>query len=66
MVEAFELGLASVYVMGGVSVLNKFPEIQKELGMDDGYETSVLLPIGYPADDGKPEDRSNRYKVVRK
>lgn len=66
MVEAVDLGLASVYVMGGVIALNKLPEIQKELGMDDGYETSVLLPIGYPADDGKPEDRSNRYKVVRK
>lgn len=29
MVEAFELGLASVYVMGGAIALNKFPEIQK-------------------------------------
>ena len=66
MVEAVDLGLASVYVMGGVIALNKFPEVQKELGMDEGYETSVLLPIGYPADNGKPEDRSNRYKIVRK
>ena len=66
MVEAFELGLASVYVMGGAIALNKFPEIQKELGMDEGCETSVLLPIGYPANNGKPEDRSKRYKVVRK
>ncbi len=37
-----------------------------ELGMDEGCETSVLLPIGYPANNGKPEDRSKRYKVVRK
>lgn len=66
MVEAVDLGLASVYVMGGVIALNKFPEVQKELGMDEGYETSVLLPIGYSADNGKPEDRSNRYKIVRK
>lgn len=66
MVEAVDLGLASVYVMGGVIALNKFPEVQKELGMDEGYETSVLLPIGYPDDNGKPEDRSNRYKIVRK
>ena len=66
MVEAVDLGLASVYVMGGVIALNKFPEVQKELGMDEGYETSVLLPIGYTSDNGKPEDRSNRYKIVRK
>ncbi len=52
--------------MGGAIALNKFPEIQKELGMDEGCETSVLLPIGYPANNGKPEDRSKRYKVVRK
>lgn len=29
MVEAVDLGLASVYVMGGVIALNKFPEVQK-------------------------------------
>ena len=66
MVEAFDLGLASVYVMGGVIALNKFPDLQKELGMDDGFETVVLLPIGYAADNSQPEDRSHRYKVVRK
>lgn len=66
MVEAADLGLASVYVMGGVFALNKFPEVQKKLGMSDGYETTVLLPIGYAADNGEPEDRSNRYHVVRK
>lgn len=66
MVEAFDLGLASVYVMGGVIALNKFLDLQKELGMDDGFETAVLLPIGYAADNGQPEDRSHRYKVVRK
>lgn len=66
MVEAFDLGLASVYVMGGVIALNKFPDLQKELGMDDGFETAVLLPIGYAADNSQPEDRSHRYKVVRK
>ncbi len=66
MVEAADLGLGSVYVMGGVFALNKFPELQKELGMDEGYETTVLVPIGYPADKEQVEDRSNRYKVVRK
>ena len=66
MVEAFDLGLASVYVMGGVIALNKFPDLQKELGMDDGFETAVLLPIGYAADNSQPEDRSHRYNVVRK
>lgn len=66
MVEAADLGLGSVYVMGGVFALNKFPELQKELGMDEGYETTVLVPIGYSADKEQVEDRSNRYKVVRK
>ncbi|MFQ3624834.1 nitroreductase family protein [Lactobacillus johnsonii] len=66
MIEAADLGLGSVYVMGGLCALNKFPELQKELGMDEGYETTVLLPIGYPADKEQVEDRSNRYTVVRK
>ena len=66
MIEAADLGLGSVYVMGGVFALNKLPELQKELGMDEGYETTVLLPIGYSADKEQVEDRSNRYKVVRK
>ena len=66
MVEAANLGLGSVYVMGGVFALNKFPELQNELGMDEGYETTALLPLGYPADKEQVEDRSNRYKVVRK
>lgn len=66
MVEAADLGLGSVYVMGGVFALNKFPELQKELGMNEGYETTVLVPIGYPADEEQVEDRRNRYKVVRK
>ncbi|AAS09065.1 nitroreductase family protein [Lactobacillus johnsonii] len=66
MVEAADLGLGSVYVMGGVFALNKFPELQKELGMDEGYEPTVLVPIGYPADKEQVEDRRNRYKVVRK
>lgn len=56
MVEAADLGLGSVYVMGGVFALNKFPELQRELGMDEGYETSVLMPIGYPADKEQVED----------
>ena len=63
MVEAADLGLGSVYVMGGVFALNKFPELQKELGMDEGYETTVLVPIGYPADKEQVEDRRNRYKI---
>lgn len=66
MVEAADLGLGSVYVMGGVFALNKFSELQRELGMDEGYETTALLPLGYPADKEQVEDRSNRYKAVRK
>lgn len=65
MVEAADLGLGSVYVMGGFA-LNKFPELQRELGMDEGYETTVLVPIGYPAYKEQVKDRRNRYKVVRK
>lgn len=66
MVEATDLGLGSVYVMSGALALNKLPDLQKELGMDEGYETMVLLPIGYAADKEQAEDRSNRYKVVIK
>ena len=66
MVEAVDLGLASVYVMGGAMAMNQFPNLQKDLGMSEGFETSVLVPIGYAAEDGSLEDRSKRYNVVRK
>ena len=66
MIEATDLGLASVYIMGGASALNNYPNIQGELGMSDGYETTVLVPVGYAATSIDGEDRSNRYRIVRK
>lgn len=66
MVQAADLGLGSVYVMGGAMALNKHPELLKKLGVAKGYQVTVIVPVGQPA--GKPadEDRRNRYHLIRK
>lgn len=66
MIEATDLGLGSVYVMGGAAQLNSHPDLQKELGIDEGFETTVIVAVGKAADKPELEDRSHRYKVVMK
>ena len=65
MVEATELNLGSVYLMAAASNLNSAKDLQKELGIDSDYETAVIVAVGHAAETPE-EDRSNRYKVVRK
>ncbi|MFR0585214.1 nitroreductase family protein [Lactobacillus porci] len=65
MIQAADLGLGSVYVMSGALRLNDSPALKQELGIDDGFDTVVLVAIGHPGEAGKNEDRSKRYKVVR-
>lgn len=66
MIEATELGLGSVYVMGGAAQLNNHSNLQKDLEINPNFETTVIVAIGKAAEEGNLEDRSNRYKVTIK
>lgn len=66
MVQAASLGLGSVYVMSGALKLNDHPDVLKDLGIDDGYEATVIVPVGKAAGNVAAPDRSSRYKVIRK
>ena len=64
MLEATDLGLGSVYVMGGAARLNDDSELQKELGIDPAFQTSVIVPVGKIGEKTEATDRSNRYQVT--
>lgn len=64
MLEATDLGLGSVYVMGGAVKLNDESNVQKELGINSGFQTTVIVAVGKTAEESKMEDRSNRYQVT--
>lgn len=66
MLQATDLGLGSVYVMSGALKLNDDRQFLKECGIDDGYEATVLVPVGKPAEEDKTVDHSQRYHLVRK
>ncbi|WP_373841749.1 hypothetical protein [Limosilactobacillus sp.] len=51
--------------MDELGALNSAKDLQKELGIDSDYETAVIVAVGHAAETPE-EDRSNRYKVVRK
>ena len=64
MLEATDLGLGSVYVMGGAVKLNDFADIQKELGIAQDFETTAIVPVGKIAEEPAKEDRTSRYQVT--
>lgn len=64
MLEATDMGLGSVYVMGGAVKLNDFADIQKELGIAQDFETTVIVPVGKIAKEPAKEDRTSRYQVT--
>lgn len=64
MLEAADLGLGSVYVMGGAVKLNDDSDLQKELGIDPAFQTTVIVPVGKIAEEPEKADRSNRYQVT--
>lgn len=66
MLQATALGLGSVYIMGGALALNDDSDLLAELGVKDGYEVSVIVPVGYAASKTTGEDRSHRYHLSRK
>lgn len=65
MVQAAALGLGSVYVMSGALAVNGHPDLLKQIGVDDGYQLTVIVAVGKAAEESPAPDRSNRYKVVR-
>lgn len=66
MIQAADLDLGSVYVMGGAVALNKQTALLEQLGVPDNYQVSVIVPVGKAAEQQNPESRNNRYQLVRK
>ena len=44
--------------------LNDDSELQKELGIDPAFQTSVIVPVGKIGEKPEATDRSNRYQVT--
>lgn len=64
MLEAMDLGLGSVYIMGGAAKLNDHADVLKELGIDSDFEVTVIVPVGKIAEESEKEDRSQHYQVT--
>lgn len=64
MLEATDLGLGSVYIMGGAAKLNNHADVLKELGIDSDFEVTVIVPVGKIAEESEKEDRSQHYQVT--
>ena len=64
MLEAMDLGLGSVYIMGGAAKLNNHADVLKELGIDSDFEVTVIVPVGKIAEESEKEDRSQHYQVT--
>ena len=64
MLEATDLGLGSVYIMGGAERLNDFAGLQKELDIDPAFQTTVIVAVGKTAEEPEATDRSKRYEVT--
>ncbi|WP_243676886.1 hypothetical protein [Secundilactobacillus collinoides] len=46
--------------------LRKDPALLADLGIDKGYSPQVVVPIGHATEEIAANDRSSRYKVIRK
>ena len=66
MIEAFELGLGSVFVMGGAIELNKHKNVLKDLGIGDDYKVEAIIPVGKIKGEVENPDRTGRYKLMRR
>ncbi|WP_338934649.1 nitroreductase family protein [Lactobacillus helveticus] len=64
MLEATDLSLGSIYIMGGAARLNDFSDLQQELGIDPEFQTTVIVAVGKSAVEPEKEDRSKRYHVT--
>lgn len=66
MVEAADLGLGSVYVMGGAVKLNQDSATRAKLGISSDFDVTTIVPVGKSAAAPNNSDRSNRYQVTMK
>lgn len=64
MLEATDLCLGSVYIMGDAAKLNDHADVLKELGIDSDFEVTVIVPVGKIAEESEKEDRSQHYQVT--
>ena len=64
MLEATDLGLGSVYIMGDAAKLNDYVDVLKKLGIDSDFEVTVIVPVGKIAEESEKEDRSQHYQVT--
>ena len=64
MLEATDLGLGSVYIMGDAAKLNDHADVLKELGIDSDFEVTVIVLVGKIAEESEKEDRSQHYQVT--
>lgn len=58
MIEAADLGLASVYIMAVPTVMQEKPELIAKLPLDKGFVPIILVSVGHTAEEhrmGKPE-----------
>ena len=51
--------------MSAASVLNSAKNLEEELGVPENFETCVIVACGHAAEHPN-DDRSTRYKVIRK
>ena len=64
MLEATDLDLGSVYVMGGAARLNVDSELKQELGIEPAFQKSAIVPGGKIGEKPEATDRSNRHQVT--
>ena len=62
MVQAADLGLASVYIMAVPTIMQGKQELLEKLGLSDGFIPVVLVSVGHAAEEHK-EGKANRLKV---
>lgn len=66
MLEATDLGYGSVYIMGGAAELNQHADLLKKMGVPDGFQVAVIVPVGKSAEQPTTEERANRYQIIHK
>lgn len=55
-IEAADLGVGSCYIMGNVAAIKDNKEIQKAVGMPEGFELVSGLILGYPQEEPKTRE----------
>lgn len=62
MVQAADLGLASVYIMAVPTIMQGKQELLEKLGLSDGFIPVVLVSVGHAAEEHK-EVKADRLKI---